>query len=70
MTFNRLFDEWVNALRQTEIQSPKHRKRKHPKPTEYTPSKKVFSDILRKMVDDRYLKRVVDEKSKSHIEEY
>jgi DNA-binding PadR family transcriptional regulator len=64
VTFNKLFEEWVKVLRHTKIKSKKHMKRKHSKPTKYTPSKKHFSKILKRMVDDGYLKKIVDEKSK------
>jgi hypothetical protein len=69
MTFNRLFQEWLKVLRQTKIRSTKHRKRKHSKRTKYTPSKKEFSNILKKMVDDGYLRKVVNEKSKLTLKE-
>lgn len=64
MSFNKLFEEWVNVLRKTNIQSIKHRKRKHSKPKKFSPSKNTLSDILKRMVDDGYLKKIVDEKSK------
>jgi DNA-binding PadR family transcriptional regulator len=64
MSFNKLFEEWVNALRKTNIQSIKHRKRRHSKPTKFTPSKTQLSNILKRMVDDGYLGKVVNEKSK------
>jgi hypothetical protein len=69
MTFNKLFQEWVKTLRQYNIQFVKNRKRKHSKPTKFTPSKKVFSNILNKMVDDSYLRKEVNEKSKLTLKE-
>jgi hypothetical protein len=64
MSFNKLFEEWVNALRKTSMQFIKHRKRKHSKRTKFTPSKTQLSNILKRMVDVGYLGKVVNEKSK------
>jgi hypothetical protein len=69
ITFNKLFDEWVKILRQTKIQSPRHRKRKHSKPTKYTPSKNQFSNILKKMLDNNYLRKIVADKSNRKLKE-
>jgi DNA-binding PadR family transcriptional regulator len=63
-TFNKLFEEWVKLLRQSEAQFMIRRKRKHSKPTKFTPSKTQLSNILKRMVDDGYLSKVVNEKSK------
>jgi hypothetical protein len=64
MTFNKLFEDWVKLLRQSETQFVIRRKRKHSKETKFTPSKTQLSNILKRMVDDSYLKKVVDEKCK------
>jgi hypothetical protein len=69
VTFNKLFEEWVKVLRQTKIKSKKHMKRKHSKPTQYTPSRTQLSDILKKMVADSYLTKLVDEKSNRMLKE-
>jgi len=69
ITFNKLFQEWLIILRQTKIESAGHRKRKHSKPTKYTPSKNEFSKILKKMIEDGYLMKVVNEKSKLTLKE-
>jgi hypothetical protein len=69
MSFNKLFKEWVNGLRKTNIQSIKHRKRRHSKPTKFTPSKTEFSKIIKRMLEYGYLRKEVNEKSKLTIKE-
>lgn len=68
LTFNKLYKEWLSILRQSKNQFGKHRKkrnkRKHSKLTRYTPSKTKFSEIIKKMVQYNYLKKVEYESSK------
>jgi DNA-binding PadR family transcriptional regulator len=69
MTSKKLYNEWIKILRDTTIESVKHRKREHSKPTQYTPSLTTFSEILKNMVDDSYVRKKKDEKSKRTLKE-
>ena len=68
---NKLYNNWLLSVRQAEIISKKHRRRKHlKKDVQYTPSKTEFIKLLDGMVNHGYLLKNRDQHSKLNLKPY